>query len=104
MDADAPSAPSLSSITSGPTRWEGQPPPRTFRCAAGATINTRRRWSLVLAPGTSRATLELASFPFLRQPQRQLPQPLPRGREYRVGHRRPDQGRAGLADPGGLEV
>jgi hypothetical protein len=58
MDADAPSAPSWSSITSGPTRWEVRPPPRTSRCAAGATINTRPSWSSVLAPGASRATPE----------------------------------------------
>jgi len=56
MDADAPSAPSWSSITSSPTRWEGRPPPRTSCCAAGATINTRPSWSLALVIGASRAT------------------------------------------------
>jgi hypothetical protein len=40
-DADAPSAPSWSSITSGPTRWEVRPRPRTSRFAVAATINTR---------------------------------------------------------------
>jgi hypothetical protein len=55
-DGDAPSAPSWSSITSGPTRWEVRRPPRTSRFAAGATINMRPSWSLVLAPGASRVT------------------------------------------------
>src|SRR5260370_10946007 len=58
MDAGAPGAPCRSSIPFGSSRWEGRPPPRTSRCAAGATINTRPSWSLALAPGASRATPE----------------------------------------------
>ena len=41
----APSARSWSSTTSSPTPWADRPPSRTSRCAAGATINTRRSWS-----------------------------------------------------------
>src|SRR5437870_10620898 len=58
MDADAPSAPSWSSITSGPTRWEVRRLPRTSPFAVGATINTRRSWSLVLGAAASKATPE----------------------------------------------
>ena len=59
MGTVAPSAPSSSSITSGPTRWEVRRPPTTSPFAAGATINTRQSGSSVLAAGTWTAIPEI---------------------------------------------
>jgi len=38
----------LSSTTSSPMRWRGQPPSPTSPFAAGATTNTRPSWSSAL--------------------------------------------------------